>query len=156
MPRPFARRRLLFHAAAASAGLIAGCAAEPRPLTELYDVPALREAPIAASNIPKSPTSLATTPAVSPSAPRPEVIDVGSGVPLYQIADNPLASAALRTLEIHAAAPDDRHVVVRGETLIAIARERLGDAGRWRDIVALNPGVNPSALSVGQSLVLPN
>jgi nucleoid-associated protein YgaU len=45
--------------------------------------------------------------------------------------------------------------VQKGDTLKAIARRELGDGERWQEIVALNPGVSPSKLSVGQVLRLP-
>jgi nucleoid-associated protein YgaU len=45
--------------------------------------------------------------------------------------------------------------VQKGDTFKAIARRELGDEGRWKDIAALNPGVSPSKLAVGQSLRLP-
>jgi LysM repeat protein len=45
--------------------------------------------------------------------------------------------------------------VQKGDTLKAIARRELGDGERWQEIVALNPGLSPSKLSVGQVLRLP-
>jgi len=45
--------------------------------------------------------------------------------------------------------------VQKGDTLKAIARRELGEEGRWKEIVALNPGLSPAKLSVGQSLRLP-
>jgi hypothetical protein len=47
------------------------------------------------------------------------------------------------------------YVVQPGETLSGIANQKLGDAARWREIAALNPGVDPDRLKVGQRLVLP-
>lgn len=47
------------------------------------------------------------------------------------------------------------HIVGSGETLSGIAKQKLGDAARWQEIVALNPGVKPDRLKVGQRLVLP-
>lgn len=47
------------------------------------------------------------------------------------------------------------HVVQRGETLRAIAKARLGDADRWREIVAVNPGLEPDRLRVGMKVRLP-
>ena len=47
------------------------------------------------------------------------------------------------------------HVIKRGDTLEGIARERLGDARRWREIAAANPTVNPENLKVGTTLKLP-
>lgn len=47
------------------------------------------------------------------------------------------------------------HVVARGETLSQIAMEQLGTSRRWQEIVALNPGLDPNSLRVGQKLKLP-
>ena len=50
----------------------------------------------------------------------------------------------------------NRYRVVSGDTLSAIAQRHLGSAGRWREIVALNPSVSdPRLLRVGMELVLP-
>ncbi|MEK7414303.1 MAG: LysM domain-containing protein, partial [Planctomycetota bacterium] len=51
--------------------------------------------------------------------------------------------------------PQLTHTVVRGETLASIARQKLGDAKRWKDILMANPGLNPAAIRVGQELILP-
>lgn len=48
------------------------------------------------------------------------------------------------------------HVVSRGETLSAIARRYLGEGGRWSEIAAANPGVNPNKLQPGQELIIPD
>ena len=48
-----------------------------------------------------------------------------------------------------------RHVVRRGETLYAIARDRLGDGGRWPEVAAANGGLRPDDLAAGQVLRLP-
>ncbi|MBK8979157.1 MAG: LysM peptidoglycan-binding domain-containing protein [Planctomycetes bacterium] len=47
------------------------------------------------------------------------------------------------------------HTVAEGETLSAIAKARLGEIARWREIVALNPGLEPSRLEIGQRIWLP-
>jgi len=47
------------------------------------------------------------------------------------------------------------HVVAKGETLSQISVERLGTTRRMQEIVALNPGINPDLLVVGQKLILP-
>jgi len=49
----------------------------------------------------------------------------------------------------------DKHIVRSGQTLSEIAQDRLGKSSRWKEIVALNPGVNPTRLVVGQALTLP-
>lgn len=45
--------------------------------------------------------------------------------------------------------------VRQGDTLSGIARDQLGDAGRWPDIAALNGLEDPDAIRPGQSLRLP-
>ncbi len=48
------------------------------------------------------------------------------------------------------------YVVRRGDTLEAIARRLYGDAARWRDIAAANPGLRKGRLKTGQVLALPS
>lgn len=45
--------------------------------------------------------------------------------------------------------------VVQGDTLWGIAAHELGKGGRWQEIAALNPDVDPEQLPVGQELKLP-
>ncbi len=51
------------------------------------------------------------------------------------------------------------YTVLPGDSFYAIARDQLGDAGRWKELFELNRelvGSEPTALRVGQVLVLPN
>jgi nucleoid-associated protein YgaU len=63
-----------------------------------------------------------------------------------------LASYGLRAL----AGPrrSVRYVVMQGDTLRQIAREELGDAGRWTEIAEAN-GLDDLDLEPGQVLVIP-
>jgi len=63
------------------------------------------------------------------------------------------AVSAARALPNPAAAV---HVVLRGETLGAIAAKYLGDPARWREIARANGIVDPLALATGVSLVIPS
>lgn len=45
--------------------------------------------------------------------------------------------------------------VQKGDTLAAIARDRLGDEKRLPELVAANPGIDPDKLSIGMRLWLP-
>ena len=47
------------------------------------------------------------------------------------------------------------HTVAAGDTLGEISSARLGTATRWREITALNPGLKPDQLRIGQVLKLP-
>lgn len=51
--------------------------------------------------------------------------------------------------------PGAAYVVKQGDTLSGLALRYLGRAGRWREIAALNPGIDPDRIRIGQSLVLP-
>ncbi len=46
--------------------------------------------------------------------------------------------------------------VQKGDSLWRIADRALGDGGRWKEIVALNPKIDPDRLVAGQELVLPD
>ena len=47
------------------------------------------------------------------------------------------------------------HAVAAGDTLGGIAKSKLGRSSRWREIAALNPGLQPKALRIGTVLKLP-
>ena len=55
-----------------------------------------------------------------------------------------------------AAATSRSYLVQPGDELWAVAEQQLGDGDRWRDLVALNPGLTESTrLEAGMRLVLP-
>lgn len=58
--------------------------------------------------------------------------------------DKPTSSAA--------APKTGTHVVAKGETLEDIAEEFLGSKTRWKELLALNPGLDPRKLQIGQVL----
>lgn len=47
------------------------------------------------------------------------------------------------------------YVVKKGDTLYGIARKNYGDGKQWQKIVAANPGLSPTSLKVGQTIMLP-
>lgn len=47
------------------------------------------------------------------------------------------------------------YTVQKGDTLWSIAQRFLGDGKRWREIVEVNPGLEPSKLKIGQVIMLP-
>jgi nucleoid-associated protein YgaU len=53
------------------------------------------------------------------------------------------------------AATGNTHVVRRGETLYGIAKQTYGSGKEWQKIAMANPGVTPTTLKVGQTLVIP-
>lgn len=89
---------------------------------------------------------------------RPEVLNVGPRPLVFAAATWP---SPTRTIAVEPAPPPLpvttplKHVVTPGETLIGIARQRLGDERRWREIMAANPGLESGSLKAGQTLNLP-
>jgi nucleoid-associated protein YgaU len=47
------------------------------------------------------------------------------------------------------------YVVQKGDHMTTIAQKVLGDARRWKEIVAANPGIDPNKIAVGDKLKLP-
>jgi len=45
--------------------------------------------------------------------------------------------------------------IKEGDLLQTIARDHLGDRGRWPEIVKLNPGLDPARLKLGRKIRLP-
>lgn len=64
-------------------------------------------------------------------------------------ADRKTASSSRET---HSASS---YTVRSGDTLNSIATQRLGDKRRYKDIVALNPGLDPRHLTIGRVLEMP-
>ena len=105
-----------------------------------------------------------TKPAESANGVRSDVTDIRpmeSTAPAYQpVAYQPTPTAAPDTTGAPAAAAPvaaagNTHVVKRGETLYSIAKASYGDGKQWQKIASANPGVSPSTLKVGQTLVIP-
>ncbi len=67
---------------------------------------------------------------------------------------NPPPQAPLSHVDAPATATT-AYVVEKGDSLASIAKHKLGAESRWTEIQALNNGVSPKNLRVGQTLVLP-
>jgi nucleoid-associated protein YgaU len=48
------------------------------------------------------------------------------------------------------------YVIKSGDTLEGIARTQLGSGSRWREITAMNPGLEPTNLKIGARIMLPD
>lgn len=68
----------------------------------------------------------------------------------------PVAERKVEAKKKASDAPARSYVVKKGDSLREIAAAMLGDAARWKDIVAANPGLQPNKLAVGQKLRLPS
>ena len=94
-----------------------------------------------------------TTPDVIMGEPLPASMDAPRPTPLPTT-----RRARVRTPSRSVSKPTllNRWTVGAGDTLEGIAREALGSGNRWREIVAANPGLSPTALKVGAVLKLPS
>lgn len=94
-------------------------------------------------------------------------IQLPSGAAPQAPAQNTLAKAATKVTPKSTPAPAPApktavaksgtrsYTVKKGDMLRSIARAQLGDEGRWKEIQALNPGLDPSKLVVGMPIKLP-
>jgi nucleoid-associated protein YgaU len=91
------------------------------------------------------PTTLEPIPPAEPPAtyPPPEPTAASPGPGRFESVP-PVAPAAANT-----------YTVQKGDTLWSIAQRFLGDGQRWREIVDVNPGLEPAKLKIGQVILLP-
>lgn len=75
----------------------------------------------------------------------------GSGTP----SDRTTPAIRPEPKPVRPAASGRTYVVKSGDTLGEIAQYQLGTSRRWKEIVAVNPGLDPNKLRLGQTLVLP-
>jgi len=103
----------------------------------------------------------AAKPASSMSQARPSALDVSapvaSSTPTYQPAPvtPPVEPTAAQPVMAVSSTSGGNYKVKKGDTLYSIAKQKYGDGKQWQKIASANPGVSPSTLRVGQTLVLP-
>lgn len=90
----------------------------------------------------------------------PDMVRVGAvlQLPVAQagsIAKNLVKSAQGARAQSAPTAGAGKYTVAKGDVLSRIAEGQLGSSKRWHEIVALNPGLNPSRLMVGKVLNMP-
>ena len=94
-----------------------------------------------------------------PAAPaQPEIATNAPAQP--QIAANPPAESAKGIAPPNPVAPSAQagassYTIVSGDTLRGVAAKLFHDARRWRDIAAVNPGLDARRLRPGQVIKLP-
>jgi nucleoid-associated protein YgaU len=81
----------------------------------------------------------------------PEHLKVGQKLVIPDLGGG--AAAGVATPD--AAVAGDEYVVKKGDTFEVIASKVLGDKKQWTKIKEANPGVDPTALKIGQKLKLP-
>lgn len=69
----------------------------------------------------------------------------------------PASAPTTKTLtEVAPSASIGREYTIKsGDTLEGIARAELGDGQRWKQIVEMNPGLDPKSLKIGRKITLP-
>jgi len=87
-----------------------------------------------------------------PQPPQPEVRSVESLAPPQP---TPVISPAARTVPQTQPSAGREYVVQKSDTLWSIAVKQLGDGKRWKEIQALNGGIEPAKLKAGQKILLP-
>lgn len=92
----------------------------------------------------------------------PDMVRIGDvlqlPVPQAGVASNSSGGSKARLASRSDPAPTagaGKYTVAKGDVLSRIAERQLGSSKRWREIVALNSGLNPSRLMVGTVLNMP-
>lgn len=81
-----------------------------------------------------------------------DVIEPGAAPPPPE---EPAAKPCVRCREKNLDAVSQSYTVRKGDTLVRIAKKVYGDARRWPEIIAANPGLDMKKLAPGATLVLP-
>ena len=80
-------------------------------------------------------------------------IEEPEAAPMAPPAVEPVPPVALDAAP--AVSGEKTYVIQKGDTYFGIARRLYGDERRWRDIQAMNPGLDPTKLRIGQVIQLP-
>lgn len=68
----------------------------------------------------------------------------------------PIAPAPVDPAPVYtASAVGGRYTVQKGDTLWKISSVQYGDGKQWQKICSANPGLSPSSLQAGQTIVIP-
>ncbi|HEV7255038.1 MAG TPA: 5'-nucleotidase C-terminal domain-containing protein [Mesorhizobium sp.] len=115
--------------------------------------PPATDAPV--SQEPAAPAESAPAEAAPAQATEPAQAEPSPAEPMPAEAPAEPAPADAAQPAEATAAPPSTYVVVAGDNLWEIAERLYGDAERWKDIVAANPGFDPNELAIGMTLNLP-
>lgn len=104
-------------------------------------------APVSRGSSPPTSAVAVASPVVTPDHARESGRDVE--------ATSDQARQDTRSSAVSASGDGVDHIVTPADSLWSLARQRYGDPTQWRRIAAANPGIDPSALPVGQVIRLP-
>jgi nucleoid-associated protein YgaU len=116
---------------AAMAAATTGCSGKDGANAQMASNPGVTDISVA-------PAPIAVEPAPQPVAPQPVVSDVPTQAPVAP-----------------AAAAGGKYTVQKGDTLWKIAATNYGDGKQWQRIASANPGLTPSSLKAGQTIMIP-
>ncbi len=89
------------------------------------------------------------------SAVPPAPIVVEAPVAAAPVAQPVVAEAPGQAPAPEAAGAGGKYTIQKGDTLWKIASTSYGDGKQWPRIASANPGLSPSTLQVGQTIMLP-
>jgi nucleoid-associated protein YgaU len=129
-------------AALTLAVVVIGCAKKDNAAAVNESVTDVNVAPVP----PREPEVAFTAPADAapvPAAPEPVWAE-----PAPAVSETPVAAAPAST-------GGGSYTVKKGDTLFSIAKQSYGSGKDWQRIVAANPGLSPSTLKAGKTIVIP-
>jgi nucleoid-associated protein YgaU len=105
-----------------------------------------------ASAVPPDPSYVSGPP--TPSYPM--FVPVDAPPDWSAISANPAgAPAVTQTPGAYAPSGGRHYLVQKGDTLFRIAKVHYGDGNRWQQIAMANPGLTPTSLKAGSTIVVP-
>jgi len=93
---------------------------------------------------------------VNPGLEEHTILVPGRVLTIPVVQRSPTVRAVAATRPTASAREGVRLYLIRdGDTLYDIARDELGNGGRWMEIMKLNDGLNPNALPIGRKIFVP-
>ncbi len=126
--------------------MVLGCEKQAEPRAHVGELPPMR--PMAQLK-PAQParTPITAQPAEPVKAPTTEPVAVKPTREPRPLIEEPKAEAQTK--------PTLTYTIRKGDTLWSIAKKHLGSGTRWKEIVAVNPGLHPARLIPGRKIYLP-
>jgi 5'-nucleotidase len=136
-------KQLILAALVISLGLLAvGCANNKKAMPKNESVTELNTAPVAPH---EGGYAAAPAPTAAPIYVEPAVTQTPA-------AAGPAAAAPAGSA---AAGPSSNYTVKKGDTLFSIAKNAYGNGNQWQRIAQANPGLSPTTLKAGKTIVIP-
>jgi nucleoid-associated protein YgaU len=136
-------KNLILTAVLLTLGLIAvGCANNNKnAIPKNESVTELNVAPVPPREGGYAAAPVASAPAAAPIYVEPAVTQTPAAAPA------PVAAGA--------ASPGASYTVKKGDTLFSISKNAYGNGNQWQRIAQANPGLSPTTLKAGKTIVLP-